>query len=316
MKISECDAAAAYEDVVARDGETCYGFKVHGSKTSVDDTKYMIAPGENYEQFYYDVPWPTGVQGTRFGANFDNEAVLHHWLLFTTGTNPAHGYHETVIGTLLGDTNAQLLGGWAVGGCNVEFPPHMGLELPPAGTKLNVQWHFYNNTPAPVGDGVLGRGVHRARGHAPEHGLAHLARHRELLRSVRHAAGPARFRGHLPERLERRHHDLGLLAAHARARPPHEVGRDDRCGRDDRRRSSTSRSTSTTRSTTKIARSSCSSRATRSRRPAPSRTTPAATWPSVPRRSRRCATSSRSRIRRARSTTATASLIGATNICW
>jgi hypothetical protein len=130
--------------IVPGPGTTCYEFKTHQSTTSVDDVPYDVGPpGEHYEQFYFKVPWPTGVVATRFGAKFDDVAVLHHWLLFTT-SKPASqdGTHETTVGTQLGDT-AQLLGGWAVGGSNVEFPPDMGLQLPASG-MLNVQWHFYN----------------------------------------------------------------------------------------------------------------------------------------------------------------------------
>jgi hypothetical protein len=149
---SEC-TEDLYAPIVARPGETCYDFLVHGGQGPTDTTKYTVQTGENYEQFYYSVPWPTGAMGTRFGARFDNIQVLHHWLLFTTGLARTNGSHETVIGTQLGDPNAQLIGGWAVGGCNVEFPPDMGLKLPNNGTMLNVQWHFYNNTGMPQSDG-------------------------------------------------------------------------------------------------------------------------------------------------------------------
>jgi hypothetical protein len=147
-----CDAASAYEPLVARPGETCYELPIHGGQFPGDTSAYSIRTGEHYQQFYYRAPWPTGSQATRFGARFENLSVLHHWLLFSSAKPVTlDGTHETVIGTQLGD-EAQLLAGWAVGGCSVEMPPGVGLELPPEGSLLNVQWHFYNNTGLPVND--------------------------------------------------------------------------------------------------------------------------------------------------------------------
>ena len=127
-------------------GETCYELKVHGSTDSVDDCKFTIPAGEEYVQFYYDVPWETGSLGTRYGTVFDNQAVLHHWLLFTTDSTDNDGYWEVApLPTLIGDI-ATLLAGWAVGGTNLALPDDAGFELPAKGTKLNAQWHFYNST--------------------------------------------------------------------------------------------------------------------------------------------------------------------------
>jgi hypothetical protein len=129
--------------LVAKPGETCYDLPTHGGQTPGDKTVYSVVPGEHYEQFYFKTPWPAGVVATRFGAKFDNIKVLHHWLLFTSAKSVSmDGTHETTAGTQLGDT-AQLIGGWAVGGKNVEFPADMGFELPSA-ELLNAQWHFYN----------------------------------------------------------------------------------------------------------------------------------------------------------------------------
>jgi hypothetical protein len=144
-------------------GETCYELLTHGGQslpdgaTANDVDPYMVRPGENYEQFYYRTPWTTESRGTRFGARFDNQQVLHHWLLFSSAKPVTmHGTHETVIGTQLGDT-AALIAGWAVGGKNVIMPDNVEFQLPPPNTLLNVQWHYYNSTPQPQPDksGVL-----------------------------------------------------------------------------------------------------------------------------------------------------------------
>jgi hypothetical protein len=129
--------------LIPRAGETCYDLPNHEGMTPGDKTPYSVMPGEHYEQFYYKVPWPADVVATRFGAKFDNVKVLHHWLLFASAKPVSlNGTHETTIGTQLGDS-AELIGGWAVGGNDVELPDDAGLELPSDGL-LNVQWHFYN----------------------------------------------------------------------------------------------------------------------------------------------------------------------------
>jgi hypothetical protein len=140
--------------LIARPGETCYDLPNHAGQAPGDKTPYSVIPGEHYEQFYFKVPWPAGVVATRFGAKFDDVAVLHHWLLFTTNKPASQdGTHETTVGTQLGDT-AQLIGGWAVGGNNVEFPADMGLQLPASG-MLNVQWHFYNQGTSNADDSTI-----------------------------------------------------------------------------------------------------------------------------------------------------------------
>jgi hypothetical protein len=149
---SRCDGADAYEPLVARDGETCYDFPVHGQSSPTDTSKFAVHADESYNQFYYAIPWPAGSMATRFGADFDNKQVLHHWLAFSSESGNAPGTVSTdVTGTTLGE-NTQLIGGWAVGGCNVVFPPEMGLKLPSTG-KVMIQWHHYNYTGSPQMDG-------------------------------------------------------------------------------------------------------------------------------------------------------------------
>jgi hypothetical protein len=127
-------------------GATCYDFKVHSSQDKVDDTKFDIAPGEFYEQFYYNVPWPADQVATSYATVADNAQVLHHWLLFSTNETQTEGAHITApLPTLIG-TDPVLLAGWAVGGPNLVMPDDVGMELPNPGRTINVQWHFYNST--------------------------------------------------------------------------------------------------------------------------------------------------------------------------
>jgi len=143
-----------FDTLVAQPGETCYDFPVHGASSPTDTSKFTVQPGQSYNQFYYNVPWPPGTIATRFGAKFDNLQVLHHWLGFsiTSGGAAAGTVQTNVTGTTLGQ-GAELIGGWAVGGCNVVFTPDVGLKLPDSG-QIMVQWHHYNSTGAPAQDGT------------------------------------------------------------------------------------------------------------------------------------------------------------------
>jgi hypothetical protein len=145
------EAVHSMGPIVPKPGETCYDFKVHGGQT-LDDTKFMIRPGELYEQFYYKVPWPAGQVASGYATIGDNLQVLHHWLLFSTNELQAEGAHiEAPLPTLIG-TDPILLAGWAVGGPNNIMPEDVGMELPVPGRTMNVQWHFYNSTSSPQAD--------------------------------------------------------------------------------------------------------------------------------------------------------------------
>ena len=142
--------------ITPRTGETCYEFKVHGSYTAVDDSKFMMRPGELYEQFYYKVPWPAGTVATAYATVPDNAKILHHWLLFSTAELQTHGNHiEAPLPTLIG-TDPVLMHGWAVGAPNLssDEDPDLGFLLPDPGSRIvNVQWHFYNSTSTTQPDG-------------------------------------------------------------------------------------------------------------------------------------------------------------------
>jgi hypothetical protein len=147
------DMVYDFKPLEALPGETCYEFPTHGGQNFPDTSDFMVPAGENYEQFYYKVPWNAGDVGARYGTRFDNKAVLHHWLMFTTGLPKTDGQHSKEIGSqsLLGDTNSRLIAGWAVGGSNVTPPEDVGFVLPDGG-MLNIQWHLYNQTGAPAPD--------------------------------------------------------------------------------------------------------------------------------------------------------------------
>jgi hypothetical protein len=144
--VTSGSADGTYGAIVPSPGETCYEFQTHQSTTSVDMTPYSVDPGEHYEQFYFKAPWPDNTVATRYGSKLDNVKVLHHWLLFSTAEDEVDGYHVTSPLPTLNGVDATLIAGWAVGGTNLAMPPDVGFELPPNGTQLNAQWHFYNST--------------------------------------------------------------------------------------------------------------------------------------------------------------------------
>ena len=125
-------------------------------------------------------------------------------------------------------------------------------ELPPAGTMLNVQWHFFNSTSSRAGRRESSARVHGAGRHAPEHlasmtwlgteNLDDATRRDDRRRMTRLAARttPARDDPH-----------LGVLAAHAHARPSHERDRARMPTPAVTRPCSTRRSTSSHQSTTR-----------------------------------------------------------------
>jgi hypothetical protein len=152
---NQCDLATNYEPLVARDGETCYEFLTHGQTGASDTSKFPIPPDESYSQLYYGIPWPAGTVATRFGAKFDALAYLHHWLGFSTTVNTPGVVSKNVLGTTLGE-GTELVGGWAVGGCNTEFPADVGLKLPDPGSGgIMIQWHHFNTTQTTQMDGSI-----------------------------------------------------------------------------------------------------------------------------------------------------------------
>ena len=130
--------------------ETCYQFLKHGGQTPQDATKHITEVNETYVNFYYKVPWAEPVVATRWRTIYDNTQVLHHWLLYKSPASAnLDGTWAAGLGTHPG---AQLLAGWAVGGGDEDFPPGVGLRMPAPGTLLELEWHLYNTTGAPVPD--------------------------------------------------------------------------------------------------------------------------------------------------------------------
>jgi hypothetical protein len=154
-RTSECDLPGAFDPLVADTaaGETCWDFLTHDRSSPTDTSPFQVPIDESYSQLYYDIPWPEGHVSTRFGSDFDNLQVLHHWLLFaSSSSNPAGTVAKNVTGTTLGE-NTELIAGWAVGGCTTTYPEDVGVLLPsPRNRGIMIQWHHYNSTGQTQGD--------------------------------------------------------------------------------------------------------------------------------------------------------------------
>lgn len=156
-----CDTEDAFgltlrDPLVARPGEKCYNFLTHGANGVNDTSPFQIVQNESYSEVYYTIPWGPGEVMTRFGADFDNLPVLHHYLVFSNhaGTAPGSVLYGVTGTTLF--TNSRLIAGWAVGGCGQEYPEDVGMWLPdPGDGQIMIQWHHFNTTPTTQPDNSI-----------------------------------------------------------------------------------------------------------------------------------------------------------------
>jgi hypothetical protein len=139
--------------IIGPNGESCYEFRNHGQPIAEDTSKYPILPGEQYVCNHFVIPWQGDMEMVSYSTLYDNQAVLHHWLLYDVPATGQDGTFEPCIGThVLQD--AQLVAGWAVGSNDVEMPPDVGLRMPNGSQRaFLLEWHFYNSTPEVQEDG-------------------------------------------------------------------------------------------------------------------------------------------------------------------
>lgn len=113
-------------------------FKAHGA----GGAKYNVAPdsGNLNECFTFKSPFEAGTQATAFAPIIDDERVVHHWILFETGTPQVEGG----VGPCKMPLDATFLTGWAPGGGNNEMPADVGMRLPGKDRWLILQLHYWN----------------------------------------------------------------------------------------------------------------------------------------------------------------------------
>jgi hypothetical protein len=130
---------------VIEDGDLeCYKLLAHNGdgKTKLD----VGIAADSYLMYIFEPPWKDTVYGIVLRPIIDNEAILHHWLLFQdavpgppSGPIPQVGAHPT----------GQLIAGWAPGAETIDFrqtKADVGFELP-ANTTYTVEFHYNSSDP-------------------------------------------------------------------------------------------------------------------------------------------------------------------------
>jgi len=107
------------------------GFPIPASRAGNPNT-YVCFPIPN--------PFGDGEQATDWAPVIDNEAVLHHWILW--GSNqPARGTGPIPC-AVLPASDAAFITGWAPGGQNGNLPDNVGLDL--SFRTYYLQLHYWN----------------------------------------------------------------------------------------------------------------------------------------------------------------------------
>lgn len=113
-------------------------FVAHGE--GADKFAVPADAGNLYECFYFKSPFATTTQATAFAPIIDDARVVHHWILFETGTPQKEGTY----GPCKMPLDAQFISGWAPGAGNKVLPDDVGLRLPGADRWLILQLHYWN----------------------------------------------------------------------------------------------------------------------------------------------------------------------------
>jgi hypothetical protein len=131
--------------------ETCFELRAHGAQASDDETPFMVAPRQFYQDFFFTTPYDRKVTALTFTPLIDNAQVIHHWLLYAKGaSNEADGSYAEGSGSHTGDD--ELVIGWAPGGAATRLPPGVGLQLPEPGKVFQLEVHYFNSLGEPVED--------------------------------------------------------------------------------------------------------------------------------------------------------------------
>jgi len=99
--------------------------------------------GNHFECFVFDAPWDEGAQGVGFAPIIDDDRVVHHWILFSSQELDRPSGTSFDCGSEM-PRDATFLTGWAPGGQNRLTPEDVGMQLPPPGSKLLLQIHYWN----------------------------------------------------------------------------------------------------------------------------------------------------------------------------
>lgn len=123
---------------------------------------------DRYECFYFNAPAEPRL-ALGFKPLIDNEAVIHHWLLYAVDDPELQdGTHESCVGFHPGSA---LIAGWAPGGQAYGMPENVGLELPSGDDARFILEIHYNNV-ARASDQVDRSGVRLCATTEPRENIA------------------------------------------------------------------------------------------------------------------------------------------------
>ena len=112
----------------AEDDVTCYEFAMHGQQAPGDTSPFMLGAGENFDCFYYNVPWTEKTLSVKFSSTLDHPEMTHHWFLYAMPTAHDDGSFESCYSVHV--DGPTLLAGWSPGGADVVLPDDVGVENP------------------------------------------------------------------------------------------------------------------------------------------------------------------------------------------
>ncbi len=111
-----------------------------GHAQGSDDAFHVPVVDDLYMCYTFKSPFAAGTQVTAYAPIVDDERVLHHWIMYKTGTAQPDGG----AGPCNMPWDAQFVAGWAPGGDNAVLPDHVGLETAGPDEYLILQVHYNN----------------------------------------------------------------------------------------------------------------------------------------------------------------------------
>jgi Copper type II ascorbate-dependent monooxygenase, C-terminal domain/Copper type II ascorbate-dependent monooxygenase, N-terminal domain len=116
--------------------------RAHGAQSPTDTTPYQApAGGDHYEMFWFKPTWTEKMHVIRIDPIIDNNAVLHHWLLYQKESGgDAPGSHASDIG--LQSSDSSLLSGWAPGNKSIPLGTKVGLKTITTQGLYGIEIHY------------------------------------------------------------------------------------------------------------------------------------------------------------------------------
>jgi Copper type II ascorbate-dependent monooxygenase, C-terminal domain/Copper type II ascorbate-dependent monooxygenase, N-terminal domain len=124
--------------------------RAHGAQTDGDKSPYMAPTGgDHYEIFWYRPSWNEKMHVIRIDPIIDNNAVLHHWLLYQKpGGSEAVGSHASDLG--LQSSDSALLSGWAPGNKGLPLGTEVGLQtIQGSAARFGIEIHYNTGSNPP-----------------------------------------------------------------------------------------------------------------------------------------------------------------------